>query len=120
MANKRDFKKSVDAIGASVCNDMMVAYYNIPGADRKKIAEAIQKVLTAIANAKDNANVYFDRGVKAFDDHQAYAKAKGEFFKALFHKIDSEFAEELSTAVKEFNSAIPEVAKAKNKEAVAE
>lgn len=120
MANKRDFKKCIDEIGASVCNDMMVAYYNIPGADRDKIASAIEKVLTAITNAKNNANVYFDRGAKAFEDHKDYSKAKAGFFKALFNKIDNEFAEELSSAVKDFNSAIPEAAKAKNKENAAE
>ena len=38
MANKRDFKKSIDAIGGAICNEMMVAYYNIEGADKNAIA----------------------------------------------------------------------------------
>ena len=53
---KRDFKKSVDAIGGAVYNEMMIAYYNIDGADKNAIAASIEKVLAAVAKAKDNAN----------------------------------------------------------------
>ncbi len=120
MANKREFKKNIDAIGASVCEEMMTAYYNIEGADKKAIAASIENVLAAIEKAKDNANVFFDKGEKAFEDKKEYSKAKADFFKALFTKIENEFAEELNEAVKEFNKAIPAAEKAKNKEIAAE
>ena len=68
MANKREFKKYVDAIGASVIDEMIAAYYNVEKADKDKIAEAMQKVLCAIGRAKNNSNVTFDRGEKAFGD----------------------------------------------------
>ncbi len=48
MANKREFKKYVDAIGASVIDEMIAAYYNVEKSDKDKIAEAMQKVLCAI------------------------------------------------------------------------
>lgn len=120
MANKRDFKKSVEAIGASICNDMMITYYNVDGVDRNAIAGAIEKVLVATAKAKDNANIFFDRGPRAFDDVKDYLKEKKNFFRSLFNKIDSEFAEEIEVALKEYNAAIPADVKAKNKEAVTE
>lgn len=120
MANKRDFKKSVDAIGAAVCNEMMAAYYNIEGADKNAIAASIEKVLGSVVKAKDNANIFFDKGVKAFNDHQEYTKAKSEFFKSLFNKIHTEFGEEINSALKEFNNAIPEDVKKANKELVKE
>jgi len=119
MANKRDFKKSIDAIGAAVCNEMMIAYYNIEGSDKNAIATAIEKVLNAVVKAKDNANVYFDKGVKAFDDYVSYSKAKNNYFKMLFKKIHTEFGEELNAAVKEFNNAIPADVKMANKELAA-
>ncbi len=53
MANKRDFKKSIDAIGGAICNEMMVAYYNIEGADKNAIASSIEKVLGAVVKAKN-------------------------------------------------------------------
>ncbi len=117
MANKREFKKYVDALGSSVCEEMMTSYYNVEGADKKKIAAAIEKVLAAIGKAKDNANVYFDRGVRAFEDHKAYSKAKQTFFKNLFNKITTEFGEDINLALKDFNAALPASAKAANKEA---
>ncbi|MBD5196114.1 MAG: hypothetical protein K2G53_09705 [Muribaculaceae bacterium] len=120
MANKRDFKKSVDAIGSAVCDEMMTAYYNIEGADKEAISKAIEKVLGACIKAKDNSNIFFDKGVKAFDSPEAYVKAKTAFFKALFNKVHTEFGEEINAALQEFNKAIPASVKEANKEAVAE
>lgn len=118
MPNKREFKKYADALGASVIEEMMVAYYNVEGADRNAIADAVGKVLAAIEDAKDKSNIYFDRGVKAFADHKEYSKAKREFFRALFNKIENEFGEQIDAALKEFNAALPESYKTAQKEAV--
>lgn len=120
MANKRQFKKTVDAIGSAVCNEMLIAYYNVEDADKNAISESIEKVLASVVKAKNNSNVFFDKGVKAFSTIEEYQKAKAEFFKALFTKIHTEFGEELNAAVKEFNKAIPAEAKAANKKAVTE
>ncbi len=116
MANKRDFKKAVEAVGSSVCEEMMTAYYNVKGADKNAIASSIQTILSAIENAKDNANVSFDKGAKAFEDKKEYKKEKNLFFKSLFNKIQAEFAEQLNLAVNNFNKAIPQEAKNLNKE----
>ena len=112
MANKREFKKYADALGASVIDEMISAYYNVKNADRDKIAESMQKVLGAIGKAKNNSNVYFDRGPKAFGSMAEYAKAKKKFFKALFDKIETEFSEEINEALKVFNAALPAEEKA--------
>lgn len=117
MANKKDFKKAVEAVGASIVGEMMVAYYNIKGADQAAIGNSINTVLKAIETAKDNANVSFDKGVKAFADVKEYSKAKKDFFKALFNKIHVEFSEQIDQAVKNFNKAIPQEVKNLNKEA---
>lgn len=117
MANKREFKKYADALGASVIDEMISAYYNVEGADKDKITTAIQQTLGAIGKAKNNANVYFDRGHKAFDDMKAYAKAKRAFFRALFDKIETEFSEEVNAALHTFNEALPAEERARNKEA---
>lgn len=118
MANKREFKKYVDAIGASVIDEMIAAYYNVEKADKDKIAEAMQKVLCAIGRAKNNSNVTFDCGEKAFGDKKEYVTAKKNFYKSLFDKIFTEFDEETGAALKEFNAAIPEEVKMMNKESV--
>lgn len=120
MANKRNFKKGVDEIGASICDEMMSAYYNVEGVDKEGISSAIGKVLGAIEKAKENSNIFFDKGVKAFADRKEYLDAKRAFFKSLFEKIQREFADDLDAAVKEFNEAIPESVKAKNKAVAAE
>ncbi len=102
MANKREFKKYVDAIGASVIDEMIAAYYNVEKSDK----------------AKNNSNVTFDRGEKAFGDKKEYVTAKKNFYKSLFDKIFTEFDEETGAALKEFNAAIPEEVKMMNKESV--
>lgn len=115
MGNKRKFKKYAENVGLSICDEMLYSYYNVKGADQAKIEAAAVKVLRAVDAAKDNANIYFDKGVKAFESHEAYKKAKNEFFKALFNKIKNDLADAIDEALKEFNAAIPEEEKAKNK-----
>lgn len=116
MANKREFKKYVDALGASVIDELVSSYYNVEGVDRDKITQAIEKVLGAVGRSKSNSNIKFDRGPKAFDNIEEYSKAKKAFFVALFDKIDTEFDESINQAVKLLNEAIPASVKAQNKE----
>ena len=118
MANKREFKKYVDAVGASAIAPMVDAYESVKGADKEKITNAIEKVLGACGAAKSHADVFFDKGMKAFESHKEYAIAKKNFFKELFKKINDDFANELDEAIKEFNSAIPQEVKDSNKAAV--
>lgn len=119
MANKRTFKKYISAVGASICDEMMITYYNVDGANKEEIANAIEKVLLAITNAKNNANLYFDRGPKGYDNLKDYSKAKEDFFKALFDKIVNSFTKEIDSAIKQFNAAIPDEVKASNKNCIA-
>jgi len=116
MANKREFKKYADALGASIIDEMISAYYNVEGADRDKIAHAMETVLGAIGKAKNNANITFDKGVSAFGGIEEYAKAKKVFFRSLFDKIETEFSEEVNAALKLFNAALPAEEKARNKQ----
>ncbi len=111
MTNKRDFKKYANALGSSVAQEMMTAYYNVEGIDREAVANAVKKVITAIEDAKNNANVFFDRGAKSFADHKEYAVAKRKFFRSLFQKIEKDFSDKINEALKEFNAAVPEAAK---------
>ena len=116
MANKREFKKFVTAVGAGVAEDMLVNYHCNPGMDKAKVDECIGRVLLAVTKAVSDANVFFDKGARAFENKKEYIKAKEEFFKQLFKKINSEFVAELDGALKEYNSAVPADVKARNKE----
>lgn len=113
--NKQEFKKAVEAVGASICDEMMTVYYNVKGADQDKISMAVAKVLGATAAAKSNANRFFDRGPKGFGDMKEYSKSKAEFYKKLFAKIREDFNSEISAALKLFNEAVPQEAKDANK-----
>ena len=101
MANKRDFKKYVESVGAAICDEMMIAFYNVEGIDQEKTQESIAKVLGAVGKATSNSNVFFDKGQKAFDNPKEYNRAKEAFFKQLFKKINEDFAREINEALKE-------------------
>lgn len=118
MANKRVFKKEAEAIGASVCESMMTSYYNVEGVDKEAVEKAIAKVLGAVAAARSNADITFDKGVKAFETLGEYSKAKKEFYKKLFTKISNDFNAEIDQAVKQFNAAIPQSVKDSQKESI--
>ena len=115
--NKRDFKKYVESVGDSACASMVDVYETVPNVDKTKVTNAIEKVISAVAAAKSNADVTFDKGVKAFDNIVAYSKAKKAFYSQLFKKIYDDFYKDLDEAVKEFNTAVPEEVKAENKAA---
>lgn len=119
MANKRVFKKNVEAKGADTLNKMEIAYHTVEGADKEAITKAMYKVLGAIGAARTNADITFDKGVKAFDSLQAYSKAKKVFYRQLFKKIVADYTKELQEASHIFNEAVPESEKIANKEAVA-
>lgn len=120
MGNKREFKKTAEAIGASVCESMMTTYYNTSGVDKEAIEKAIANVLGAVGAARSNANITFDKGVKAFDSLATYSKAKNEFYKKLFVKISDDFNKEIDEALKQFNAAIPADVKESQKASVAQ
>lgn len=115
--NKRDFKKYVEAVGDSACASMAEVFDTVENIDKAKVADAVEKVICAVAAAKSNADVTFDKGVKAFDNIVEYSKAKKTFYKQLFNKINDDFFKELDEAVKEFNAAVPEEVKKENVEA---
>lgn len=115
--NKRDFKKYVESVGDSACLSMAEVFDSNDKIDKDKAANAVEKVIAAVAAAKSNADVTFDKGVKAFENLKEYSKAKKDFYKQLFKKIYEDFYKELDDAVKEFNSAIPEEVKKENVEA---
>lgn len=116
MANKREFKKYVEAVGASACDEMMSAYYTVDGIDKDSVSKAVEQVLCAVAAARANANVFFDKGSKAFSSRKEYSKAKQDFFEKLFEKINGDFSKQLDEALKVFNSAVPREVKEQNKE----
>lgn len=116
--NKRDFKKYVESVGDSACASMAEVYDSVEKIDKAKVADAVEKVIAAVAAAKSNADITFDTGAKAFDNLKEYSKAKKAFFKQLFEKIYKDFYNELDEALKEFNSAVPQEVKEENKASV--
>lgn len=119
MANKREFKKNLDAVGASVCAPMFDAFYNADPKDQEKLDVIISNVIGAIGAAKANADITFDKGVKAFENLKEYSKAKKDFYKKLFNKINTEFIAEIEKALNEFNAILPQDVKQENKETAA-
>lgn len=116
MANKRQFKKDVAVAAANICNEMVNTFYSEENVDEKKINDAIVKVLETAREATNNANVFFDKGRKAFDNPKDYSLAKAKFFKALFNRIHGDLENGFNEALKEFNAAVPEEVKAANKD----
>lgn len=116
MANKREFKKFVTAVGSNVCEDILINTHCCPGIDAKIANDSILRILTAVETATGNANVRFDKGEKAFENRREYTRAKEAFFRQLFNKINADFAQELDEAVKEFNAAVPEKVRKQNAE----
>lgn len=111
MANKREFKKSVDALSAAIADEMMASYYNVKDANREKIAEAITKIVSAVAKAKEQSNKLFKKGVKEFESLAAYNKAKAAHTKEMYAKAIADYNDALAEALKAYNEGMPKADK---------
>lgn len=107
MANKKNFKKSVNIVCNGLVNDMMMAYYSVKEADMEKIDNAIVMVLTSAEKAVVMTNVKFDKTAKAFADKKSYNTAKAKFFATVYNKAKEEFRKGLNDALKVYNEAFP-------------
>lgn len=107
MANKRQFKKSVDALSSALVNEMMAALYNEKAADTKKINEAIAKIAGAMVSAKKETNTLFGKGLKEFDNLQAYNKAKAAHTKQKYREAIAKYNDALGEALKAYNEGMP-------------
>lgn len=117
MANKRDFKKYITDMGANVCEDMLINAYSIKEIDAAAVNGSVGRVLAAVDKARDNANVYFGKGPRDFESVAVFVKAKREFFRDLYRAIMTDFIADIDAALKEFNAAVPEEVRQRNKEA---
>lgn len=107
MANKREFKKSVDALSAALVDEMMASYYNEKDADREKISQAITKIVGAMGKAKSDAAKLFGKGVKEFESLAEYNKAKARHTKEKYNAAIASYNEALSEALKAYNEGMP-------------
>lgn len=107
MANKREFKKSVEALCAAIVDEMSMSYYNAADANRDLISEAIKKVLGAMETARQDSNVLFKKGVKEFDNFAAYNAAKKKFYKENYNNAIAKFNDAIGEALKDYNKAVP-------------
>ena len=107
MANKRQFKKSLDALSSALVDEMMASYYNVKDADREKISQAIYKVIGAMGKAKRDTGKLFGKGIKEFENLAAYNKAKSAHTKQKYTAAIAGYNEALSDALKAYNEGIP-------------
>lgn len=114
MANKREFKKYITAVSQAVSQDMMDVCYTVDGVDCAAVQDAVIDILKAGELALVKANVKFDKTPKGCEEG-AYAKERRSFYNGLFKKVNTEFLEAVNAAIKKFNAAVPEQAKAENK-----
>ena len=61
MANKREFKKYVNAVCESIINDMMTAYYHVEEVDKTAVEAAVADILMATENAILKSGIKFDK-----------------------------------------------------------
>lgn len=107
MANKREFKKSLEALTAALVDEMSVNYYIAKAEDRDLISSAITKVLGAMEEAKIESNKVFGKGIRDFENIKAYNEAKKQFNKEVFNNAVSKFNDAVSEALKDYNKAVP-------------
>lgn len=112
MANKREFKKSVEALSSALVEEMLANLDQAKEADAKKINEAISRIAGAMLAARKETNVLFGKGVKEFANLKEYNEAKAKFTKDKYDRAIAGYNQALEEALKLYNEAMPKNEKA--------
>ena len=105
--NKREYKKAVQALGASLC----VEFFTIGNAaidmNPGQVQECMNNVYAAMNKAIHGANAVFPKRQKEFATKSEYLKAKREFFRELYVNLSAEYSAVIDKTLKDFNAALP-------------
>lgn len=107
MANKRQFKKSVEALSSALVSEMMASLYEEKATDAAKVNDAISKIAAAMVKVRKDTNKLFGKGLKEFANVAEYNKAKSQFTKEKYDKAIADYNEALSEALKLYNEGMP-------------
>lgn len=105
--NKREYKKAVQALGASLCVEFFSIGNSTPDMNIEKVQESMNNVYAAMSKAIRGANTVFPKRRKEFASNGEYMKAKREFFRELYVNLSAEFSAVIDQALKDFNAALP-------------
>lgn len=108
MANVREFKKRISLICEELATDALIAQTLFPD----KIDESrINAIINEIAALQDDTivltNFSFDKGRKQFENEKAYRRARHEYFKTAYKKLEKDFVERANEIIKQLNEAVP-------------
>lgn len=107
MANKREFKKSVEELTAALVDEMMISYYNEKEADKEKISQAITKIISAMEKSKSSVATAFNKKIRDFENVAAYNKEKSKYIKEKYTAAIAEYNKDLGEALKDYNEGMP-------------
>ena len=108
MSNIRNFKKNIYTICGDIAADALLAAYIFPKEVKK---EAIDNIINELAALQEDtvalAAISFDRNEKSFENRAEYRKARHQYFKTAFNKLEKEFLDRAMEIVKQLNDAVP-------------
>lgn len=118
MANKRELKKAIHNTCGELALEIVMARDAFPVVKTDDVRDVVLGAARLQVTALSHVNVSFDRTPSQFANRAEYNKARHAFFKAAYAKLDSDFNEGVGEIVKKMNSALPDEARQKIKEAL--
>lgn len=105
--NRRDYKKAVKALGASLCVEFFTIGNAADDMEFEKVQECMNNVFAAMNKATHGANTAFPKRLKDFSTKGEYLKARRRFFHDLYENLSAEYSAVIDKALKDFNAALP-------------
>lgn len=105
--NKREYKKAVQALGASLCVEIFTIGNAAKDMNPELVQECMNNVYCGMTKAKRGANTIFPKREKDFATKGEYLKAKRDFFRNLYVDLSAEYSAVIDTTLKGFNAALP-------------
>ena len=107
MANKRNLKKAVKASAGYLAGECIFTRELVPGADKKKLNDAIIKIADMQYEAVKGASFSYDKSPRSFDSKKEYNKARRQYFAKAYDKLRKTFNNGVDEVVEMMNDAMP-------------
>ena len=117
MSSIRKTKKQVRYACGDVAAELLIAAHAIKDFNKEDAYKIIEDIASLQIDTLSKCKFAYDKVQADFEDKAAYRKARHQYYKAAFKKLNDEYAKHLQEIVDKMNATMPKSVKEAAKKA---